>query len=212
MDIEKLKDKLDPADYEVLSSHVAMLGEKLDKAVSESINGRKTMKAENERLKALNAAIMEKLGIAEAEELDTLPDLKGQAEATKQYEAKVRRLERDLAERTETLQKVSAQRRMDQQSAMLAKAMQSHEWNDNEVVENFISSRITWEDEQPFYKADGDKLVSIDEGVTLLANTKPALLKSRGAGGSGYKGAPDGPNGQPAQTLDVSAIYAARQA
>lgn len=211
MDIESLKDKLEPAEYEQLTQHVAALAEKAEKAVSESINGRKTIKAENERLKTLNAQIMEKLGIAEAEELDGLPDLKGQAEAAKQYEAKVRRLERDLAERSEMLQTISAQRRADQQSALLAKALQAHDWQDTEVVENFVSSRITWEDDQPFYQADG-KLVSVQEGVTLLANSKPALLKSRGAGGSGYsKNAPGGNTEHQAPNLDVASIYAARQ-
>jgi hypothetical protein len=187
------------------------LTEKADKAVSESINGRKTIKAENERLKTLNAQIMDKLGISDAEELDDLPDLKGQADTAKQFEAKVKRLERELAERSEMLQKVSDARRADQQSAQLAKAMQAHDWNDSEVVENFISSRITWEDEQPFYKLTDGSLKSLDEGVTLLANEKPALLKSRGAGGSGYSKNATGAEGQPSQTLDVSAIYAARQ-
>lgn len=215
MDIEALKDKLEPAEFEQLTQHVAALAEKAEKAMNESINGRKTLKAENERLKTLNAQIMDKLGIADADEVDALPDLKGQADAAKQYEAKVKRLERELAERSATLQQVSDQRRHDQQSALLAKAMQAHDWHDAEVVENFIGSRITWEDDQPLYQADG-KLVSLDEGVKLLAQTKPALLKSRGAGGSGYsKGAngstlPGGNEGQ-AQTLDVSAIYAARQ-
>jgi hypothetical protein len=212
MDIESLKDKLEATDYEALTQHVAALAEKAEKAVSESINGRKTLKSENERLKTLNAAIMEKLGIAEAEELDGLPDLKGQAEAAKQYEAKVRRLERELAERSEMLQTISAQRRADQQSAMLAKALQAHDWSDSEVVEQFVAARITWEDDTPFYKADGGKLVSVDEGVTLLANAKPALLKSRGAGGSGYsKNAPGANNEPQAPNLDVGAIYAARQ-
>lgn len=180
MDIEGLKDRLEPTEFEQLTQHIAALTEKAEKAVSESINGRKTIKAENERLKTLNAQIMEKLGIAEAEELESLPDLKGQAEAAKQYEAKVRRLERELAERSEMLQTISAQRRADQQSALLAKALQAHDWSDSEVVEQFVSARITWEDDKPYYKVDDGKLVSVDEGVTLLANAKPALLKSRG--------------------------------
>ena len=214
MDIETLKNKLEASEYDALTQHISMLAEKADKAVSESINGRKTLKADNERLKTLNARIMEKLGIADPEELEALPDIKGQAESTKQYEAKLKRLERELTERNEALHKISAQRRADQQTALLAKAMQGHEWSDSEVVENFVSSRITWEDDQPFYRSGDGKLVNLDEGVKLLANEKPALLKSQGAGGSGYKhgnGAPPG-GGQPEQTLDVSAIYASRQA
>lgn len=213
MDIEGLRDRLEPTEFEQLTQHIAALTEKAEKAVAESINGRKTMKAENERLKTLNAQIMEKLGIADAEELESLPDLKGQAEAAKQYEAKVRRLERELAERSEMLQTISAQRRADQQSALLAKALQAHDWSDAEVVEQFVSARITWEDDKPYYKVDDGKLVSVDEGVTLLANAKPALLKSRGAGGSGYSKTAQGtPPGEPsAPSLDVGAIYAARQ-
>lgn len=192
MDIATLKEKLEPSEFEELTQHVEKLVAKADTAVSESISQRKGLKAENERLKTLNAQIMEKLGIVDAEELDTLPDLKGQADAAKQYEVKMKRLERDLAEKNEALNQLTVSQRRDRQAALLAKAMQSHEWINPEVVQTFVSQGITWEDETPFYQTKEGKLVSLDEGAKLIAQTMPELLKSRGAGGSGYNPANSG--------------------
>lgn len=212
MDLDKIKAKLDPVEFDELSHHLAALAEKADKAVNESINGRKALKSENERLKALNTQIMDRLGISEADELDSLPDLKGQAEAARSYEAKVKRLERELQERTESLNKISAQRRADQQAAMLAKAMQSHDWTSPKVVETYLQNSITWEDDTPFFKTDDGKLMALDEGVKLVAQTMPELLKSRGAGGSGYTGGKPGGSQADTPTLNASAIYQARAA
>lgn len=212
MDLDRIKAKLDQAEFDELSQHVATLAEKADKAVNESIHGRKTLKAENERLKTLNAQIMDRLGISEADELDALPDLKGQAEAAKSYEAKVKRLERELQDKNDSLNKITTQRRADQQAAMLAKAMQSHEWVSPKVVESYLQNSITWEDETPFFKAEDGKLMDLNEGVKLVAQTMPELLKSRGAGGSGYKGGNAGGSQDSTQNLNVSAIYQARAA
>lgn len=211
MDLETIRQKLDDTEYEQLSNHVAALTEKAEKAVNESIHGRKSMKAEVERLRTLNAQIMDRLGIADADELDNMPDIRGQAEAARQYEARVKRLERDLTERTEALNKLHAQQREDRQAALLAKAMQSHEWTAPDVVETYLRQSITWEDDTPFFKAEDGKLVGIEEGVTLVAQTKPALLKSHGAGGSGYTPGSGSSRGAEANlTLDTDAIYRAR--
>lgn len=211
MDIEKLKTKLDADEFAELSAHVAKLVEKAETAVNESINGRKGLKAENERLKALNTQIMDRLGIAEPDELESLPDLRGQAESAKQFEAKVKRLERELQDKSSALESLSAQRRADQQSAMLAKAMQSHEWINPRVVETYLKDSISWEDDQPFYKSDDGKLVGLEDGVKLIAQTMPELLKSHGAGGSGYRSGSNGASQADTHaTLDPRAIYQAR--
>ena len=61
--------------------------DKARKAAQESIEGRKGKDA-------VIAKALEKLGIESQDDLDSLPDAKGQAEAIKQYEAKLRRAER----------------------------------------------------------------------------------------------------------------------
>lgn len=187
MDIESLKGKLDEAEFSALSTFVTDLSGKVESARNESINGRKTLKAENETLRGLRDRMFEKLGIADVDELDALPSITGQAEAAKQHEAKIKRLERDLADRTEAFQTLSAQRRNDQQAIALNKAMATQEWSDREVAEHFIGSRIVWEEDQPFFRSEDGKLLNLEDGVKLVAQTKPTLVKSRGAGGSGYQ-------------------------
>ena len=186
MDIESLKGKLDDSEFETLNSFVSDLIGQRDAARNESINGRKTLKSEVENLKSLKLRMFEKLGISDDEELDSLPEMKGQAEAAKQIEAKLKRLERDLADKDKSLQDLSGQYRKEKQSALLSKALTGFDWSEPDVVENYISSRLTWEEDQPFYTADDGKLVGLADGVKLLAQTRPGLLKSRGAGGSGY--------------------------
>ena len=186
MDIENLKSKLDDSEFDALNNYVSDLVGQRDQARQESINGRKGLKSELESLKSLKSRMFEKLGILDEEELETLPDSKGQAEAFKQFESKMKRLERDLQDKDKALSDLSGLYRMEKQNSILSKSISGFDWSEPDVVTSFISSRITWEEDQPFYKADEGKLVSLEEGVKLLATTKPGLLKSRGAGGSGY--------------------------
>ena len=95
--------------------------------------------------------------------------------------------------------------------ATLAKAMQSHEWINPRVVETYLKDSISWEDDQPFYKAEDGKLVALGDGVKLIAQTMPELLKSHGAGGSGYRSGSNGASQADTHAmLDPRAIYQAR--
>lgn len=186
MDIEALKGKIDESEFDTLSTFISDLQGQRDSARQESITGRKGLKSELESLKSLKTRMFEKLGISEEDELDLLPDSKGQAEAVKQFESKMKRLERELQEKDKQLGDISTQYRREKQSSILSKAISGFDWSEPDVVTSFIASRISWEEDQPFYTAEEGRLVPLEEGVKLLANTKPGLLKSRGAGGSGY--------------------------
>ncbi|UZR29079.1 hypothetical protein [Methylococcus mesophilus] len=185
MDIDKLKDKLG-SDFDPLKNYVDDLIGQRDAARKESIDGRKALKAEVEQLRALKANLFERLGLDPDADPADLPDVKGQAEAAKQFEARVKRLERELADKTQALGDATARHRQLQQQAGIAKALSVHEFVDRELVESYVSSRIDWEDETPFYRTDDGKRVPLDEGVKLIAQTKPHLLKAQGAGGSGF--------------------------
>ncbi len=65
------------------------------------------MKDKLAKLEADQNALMERLGIDSLEDLDLLPDAKGAAEAAKQYDAKLKRLERQLQEATTQRDEIS---------------------------------------------------------------------------------------------------------
>lgn len=189
MDIEALKTKLEDETFSQLQAHIADLTGQRDAARNESIQGRKALKARVAELEGLQAKVFERLGIDTAEELDTLPDARGQAEAMKQVEVKLKRLEREAADRAKAFDELNTKHRSAIQQATLQKALSAHQFIDADLVSSYLNQRVVWEEDQPFYRADDNKLLPLDEGVKLLATTKPHLLKAQGVGGSGYTGA-----------------------
>lgn len=185
MNLEALKDKLGE-DYAALESDIRDLVGQRDAARKESLEGRKALKAKVESLEALKTRLFEKLGLDVEEDIDTLPDAKGQAEAVKQFETRVKRLETELKTKTEALTALDAKHRTARLDAEIGKALGGHEFIDREVVEDYLRRRVDWQDDQMFYKSDKGDLLPLAEGVTLLAQTKPHLLKTPGARGSGY--------------------------
>jgi hypothetical protein len=143
--------------------------------------------------------MLERLGVDSLDALQEL-DPKGQAEAARQFEAKVKRLEKELSERHGALEQLSAKYRGSLQSAALTKAMGQHEWIDRDLIEAYVGARLTWDDDQVFYKADDGALLSLGDGLQTLAKERPQLLKSAGAGGSGYRGQPVSGTAKPVMT------------
>lgn len=207
MDIESLKAKLGDETYAQLKTYVDDLTGQRDVARNESIQGRKALKAENETLKGLKTKLFERLGIETEEEIEALPPAKGQAEALKQYEAKLKRMEREASDREKSFQDLSAKHRQAIQQAALTKAIGKHPFDDPDFVSEAVSHRLHWEDETLLYRTDDGKLLGLDEGVKLLAQTRPKLLKHPGAGGSGYTGSGSRGNGQ-AKTISRSEFEA----
>lgn len=195
MDLEQLREALGDETLTKLQAYVDDLTGQRDAARKESIDGRKGLKAKVAELEQRQAELFERLGIESVEDLEEM-DPKGQAEAAKQFEARTRRLEKELAERQQALEALDHKYRGTRQEAALRQALGQHEWIDADLVASFAGARLTWEDDQLLYQTEDGKVVSLDEGVQTLAKSKPHLLKAPGAGGSGFRGAPASGAGQ----------------
>lgn len=197
MNLEFLKDKLGE-DYAKLEGYVNDLIGQRDAARKESQEGRKTLKAKVESLEALKTRLFEKLGLDVEEDIDTLPDAKGQAEAVKQFETRVKRLETELKSKVEALTALETKHRATRLDAELGKALGGHEFIDREVVEDYLRRRADWSEDQVYYRTEKGDLIPLAEGVANLAATRPHLLKTPGARGSGYNPNPQQGHGRAA--------------
>jgi len=194
--IEELKGKeVTDELFAKLKEHEADLIGQRDAARNESISGRKGLKSKLESAEALAHKLMEKLGISTEEELESLPDARGAAEAAKQYEAKVRKLERDLAAATKGMEEAIGKQRTSAQRATIAEALGAHEFVAPDLVQSFIDSRVVWEGDDLLFKGDDGKLISVRDGVAGFAKSRPELMKSTGAGGAGVRPSNAGGNG-----------------
>ena len=185
MNIEELKEQLGEK-FEPLKSYVEDLIGQRDAARDESINQRKTLKAKVAELQSAQSALMERLGVDSLDDLDSLPDTKGQAEAVKQFEAKFKRIERELADKTAAMGEIAGKYKASKLDAMLAKAVSAHAFIDSDLVGDYLKARTEWEEDVPMFKTDDNRLIPLSDGAALVAKTKPHLLKSSGAGGSGH--------------------------
>lgn len=184
MDISKLKDRIGD-DYAALESYVNDLTGQRDAARKESVEGRKALKAKAETAEALTRQLMEKLGIESAEELEALPPAKGQAEALKQLDVRLRKASEDLKAKDTTLAELSAKYRDSRLAAALEKALAEYDFIDRDLVAAHIRQSVDWQDDRLIYKTDkGD--VDLAEGVKSLVTAKPHIVKTSGARGSGY--------------------------
>jgi hypothetical protein len=186
VDIEQLKEKIGDESFLELTSHIADLTGQRDAARAESISGRKALKSEVETLRNTRAKLFERLGLDDDADIDALPDAKGQAEAAKQYEQKLKRVERELADALGLNKSLGEKIRSTTLESALEKAVSEFEWLDRDVAVMLAKQAIKWEDDDPYFEADG-KLISIADGVKFLAGAKPHLLKQVGASGSGFR-------------------------
>ena len=187
MDLETLKDALGDEKFAALKTYVDDLTGQRDAARNESITGRKGLKEKLTKLEADQAALLEKLGLDSLDDLASLPDAKGSAEAAKQYEAKLKRMERELAETKEAREQVEGKYKGSLQRVAVAEALGGHEFIARDLVETFISQRLVWEGEDLLFKGDDGRLMPIKDGVAGIAKTRPELLKPTGSGGAGVR-------------------------
>lgn len=186
MKIDDLKDKLDDATFDSLKSYVDELIGQRDAAKRESIDGRKNLKAEVEQLRKVKAHLFEKLGLDDDADIDNLPDAKGQADAVKQFETKLKRMERELTEKSKAFDELQGRYRSNLQQVAVQQALRGQEWFDADAAELLLSSKVEWDGDDVFYKTDKG-LVPLVDGVKLLTEQKPHLLKSAGTAGSGQR-------------------------
>lgn len=189
-DLDKLKDKLDSATLTELRSHIEDLTGSRDAAKSESINGRKTLKAELESLKAANAKAFEKLGIDSADDLDALPDAKGQADALKQFEAKLKRAERERDEALKAREALTTQITEAKRSQAIAQAVAAGGFHDTEAAELLLSRGIEAQDDGFVFKTKDGRFIPLQDGAKLIAAERPHLVKAPTATGSGNRELP----------------------
>ena len=206
MDIEQLKDKLGDETFAKLKTHIEDLTGQRDAARKESIEGRKGLKEKLSSLETAQATLLEKLGVDSLEDLDNLPDAKGAAEAAKQFETKMKRLERQLAEANASRDEVAGRYKSSQQKAAIAEALGGHDFLARDVVETYVSARLTWEGDDLMFKADNGNLIPVSDGVAGLAKTRPELLKPTGTGGAGVRTSPAGGQGKQMTRADFEAL------
>lgn len=187
MNLEPLKEKLGDETFTELKSYVEALAGQRDEARQESISGRKGLKEKLAKLEADQAQLMEKLGIDSLEDIDNLPNPKGMAEATQQYEVKLKRMQRELQDALTQKDEVSKKWRDSLQKAAMSEALSSHEFIAKDVVETFVKNQLTWEGDELLFKTSEGKLVPIGDGVAAIAKSRPELLKPTGTGGAGVR-------------------------
>jgi hypothetical protein len=187
MQIETLREAIGDEKFAALKGYVDDLTGQRDAARQESIDGRKKLKSDLAAAQSLAAKALEKLGVDTADDLDALPDAKGQGEATKQLESKLKRAERERDEAKALAEETNGKFRGSLQKAAIAEALSGHEFVARDIVESYISQRLTWDGDDLQFKTDDGKLVAVKDGVAGVAKSRPELLKAAGTGGAGMR-------------------------
>jgi hypothetical protein len=194
MNLDALKDQLGDETHGELLKFVDDLTGQRDAARQESIKHRTSLKAKagdleqrNLELQRAQEEMLERLGVESMDQLKEL-DPKGQADAMKQYEAKLKRVEKDAADKQAAYDDLHGRYRGSLKDSAMRRALADHEWIDSDVVADFVGARLAWEEDQVLYRLSDGVTVSLAEGLQTLAKEKPHLLKAAGAGGSGYRG------------------------
>jgi hypothetical protein len=187
MEIAALKEALGDETFTELETYVSDLEGQRDQARNESISGRKGIKSELEALKGTQVTLLERLGINSIDDIDDLPDVAGMAEAGKQFEAKVKRLERQAGESGEKYAALEGKYLGSKKEGILNKALGAHEFVANDMVSSYISNNLVWEGDDLLFKTEDGNLVSVKDGVAGIAKSRPELLKPTGAGGAGVR-------------------------
>lgn len=193
MNLNPLKEKLGDATFAELKNYVDgltasvadMTGQR-DTARNESINGRKGLKTANEQLTARVIALSDRLGVEPDVDLDTLPDLKGAADAAKALGSKLTRAERERDDALKARDEATGKFRSSLQRAAVAEAMGGHEFIARDIVETHVAQSLVWEGDDLYFKAKDGKLIPVKDAVAGIAKERPELLKSTGAGGAGF--------------------------
>ena len=190
MDIETLKGKLDDGMFSELSGYVKDLEGRLEAAQKESSDGREKFKRtanERDQLKSIKAKLYEKFGLDDDADLDSLPEAKGQADAARQYEVKLKRAERERDDAKSLAADASGKYKATLQRAAISEALGGHEFIARDLVETYVGQRLTWEGDDLLFKGDDGRLMPIKDGVAGLAKSRPELLKPSGSGGAGVR-------------------------
>lgn len=197
------------AESEALEARATTAEDKARKATKESIEGRK---GKDTRI----ARMAELLGIEPDADLDSLPDPKGQADAARQFEAKLKRAERELADERKTHGELQGRYKAERRERVLAEQVGKHPFADPDIARAVIGAKLREEGDELLFEGDAGKLVPLADGVAWLAKTKPSLVKAEGGSGqgSGFKGSTGSSaqaNPWAAKTLNITQQIAMRK-
>lgn len=196
-DLDTLKDKLDGETLTKLRAHVDDITGQRDAARAESIDGRKKLKADLAAAQAAQAKAFEKLGIDSADELEALPAAKGQGEALKQLEVKLKRVERERDDAVSARDQISADMTAARRSAVVSQAVAAGGFHDTEAAELLLSRAIEQQDDGQFvFKTKDGKFIPPVDGAKLIATERPHLVKAPQGTGSGYRDGGDADGGR----------------
>lgn len=190
IDWDKLKGAtLDDKALDALKASFDEVTAQRDTARRESIDGRKGKDARIKELTDAQEKLFERLGISALDDLDTLPDAKGQAEALKQYESKIKRLERERDDAAKAKGEIEGKFALERKERVIAQSIAKHPFIDADDVRALVSLRVKQEGDDFFYDGGDGKSIAIDDAVAAMAKTKPHLVRpaGSGAGGSGFK-------------------------
>lgn len=191
-DLDTLKDKLTPEQFAGLKAHVDDLAGQRDAARAESIDGRKKLKAERDAAVARVAALEDWAGIDAGADLAELPAPKGQAEASKQFEAKLKRAERERDDAFKARDELTTQMTQARRQTAIAQAVAAGGFHDAEAAELLIARSVEQQDDAFMFKTREGKLIPLADGAKLVATEKPHLVKAPQGTGSGWRDAGGG--------------------
>lgn len=213
MNIDELNGKmLDDEMIAKLKERMEALEAQRDAARNESINQRRGLKEKVATLEAAVTRTLEKLGIESIDEIDNLPDAKGAADAVKQAEAKIKRLEKANADLVGERDAAVMKQRSAREQALLTQALAKHDFTAPHIISDHISKGLVWEGDELFAKSSSGTLMSIDDAVAGLAKAEPDLLKSKGAGGAGVRPGNAGGGGKIISEAEFNALSPKAQA
>lgn len=187
MDIAALKEAIGDEKFQELETYVTDLQGQRDQARTESISGRKALKDKVATLESAQAGLLDRLGIDSIDDIESLPDAQGMADAAQQFEAKLRRANDQLAAEKGLREAAEGRFMESQKAAHLSKALSAHEWVASDIVETFIAPRLKWDGDELLFETEAGRLTSVKDGVSDLAKSRPELLKPSGAGGAGVR-------------------------
>ena len=206
-DLELLKDKVDGETLAALSSYIGDMDGKL-KTVRKKAD---IADAATAKAAQIEARILEKFGIESLDDLDNLPDpkaAKGNDETIKQFEARLKRVERDRDEAIKAKDSVLAQMTQAKKQAAIAQALSNGGFADVESAELLLSRSVEQVDDDFVFKTRDGRHIPLVDGAKLIATEKPHLVKAPQGTGSGWRDS----GGAPAKTMPRSAFDALRPA
>ena len=146
------------------------------------------------------AELLEKLGVDSFDDIGELTDSAGMAEAAKQFETKLKRMERQLGEAQQSADAANGKYKDSLKTGLVAEALGAHKFLEKDVVSQFVANSLVWEGDDLLFKTDDGNLVSVKDGVSGIAKSRPELLESTGAGGAGIRASNAGSNSELSMT------------